>query len=207
MKLKDDSLLPFERRLTTHTEEDVFIMHLQGILEFEKMSPTLQKRFNRLSQCRDYIREWGSRHKVVPMLISDFGISESQAYKDFNSCIKIFNAAADTDGRDFWVDILMGKLTETWKKSIADRDFRAAEKTLKTMKDAIKDFFGNNEAKLYADLQPPVLITKYIPNEKLPENWKEQALKIIGEKKRKREDIDISDAEIISENDEPTDEQ
>lgn len=202
MSMKNDEILRIETRLTTHTEEDIFILHLQGELDQDKMSPKLKERFVRLQQCRDYIKDHAARNKVIPMLMNDFKISESQAYRDYTTCIKVFNAASETTGQDFWVDILLGKTMETHRKAVAAGDFRSAAACLKTFKDTIKDFFGNDEAKNYRNLQPPVLITKYIPNKNLPENWKDLAAKIIRDKESKRTRIDITDAQIIEEENE-----
>jgi hypothetical protein len=201
--MNDDELLPFEKHLTTHTEEDVFILYLQQKIELKEMSEKLQERFKRLQQCRDYTKQYLTRTKVVPMMMTDFGISEAQAYRDYNSTVKVFNLAIDNDGRDFYVDILLGNINETRTLARIAKDFKTMEKSDKNFLLAIDKFFGNNLAKIYDEIQMPVLITKYIPNPNLPANWREQVAKIIARKKDK--EIDITDAEIVEEPDGPTD--
>lgn len=196
-------MLPFERRFTTRTDVDVHIGILTGEIELKKCSQALQDQHARLRQCRDYIREYEGRSKVVPMMMNDFQISEAQAYRDYNDAISVFNSVSKSEGLDMYVDHTLSDLKEVYRKALAAKDYRSAVSALKEKVRIMKDFFGTNEKRIYDELQNPVVITRYIPNENLPEDWRARAEKIIERKKRKT--LDISDAEIISdEPNEPT---
>ena len=202
MSMKDDEIQKYERpALNLQSDLESIVFHLQGVAGYENVSPSLELKLKRMKQCRDYINKYMSRIKVIPMIATDFGLSEAQASRIYEDTIDVFNSVAETKGRDLLIDIALGKIFETWTKAMAKQDFRSATSATKQMLYAIKDFYGGNEAKLYEKIQPPKFEFGFFPEltgVELPDNLQEQIASMLKKKKAKDAFIDnVEDANVV----------
>ncbi|RNI27653.1 hypothetical protein EFA69_16170 [Rufibacter immobilis] len=192
------------RRLTTQTDADVLIEHLykgKGTL-----TPALEEKLDRLQSCLELTRKYGSRLKVIPMLVKKYNrdgkkYSAHTAQEDFDDCQEVFGAGTQTN-RMFWFDIVLGMMMDTRNAILATRNYKAASLVEVRMLNAIKDFIGDNEAYPVDKLQPQNVEVGFFPellNVKLPDNLEEQLKKLKEAKKRKDLMIEgeAQDAEVI----------
>jgi hypothetical protein len=198
----DDEIKPILRTYTQKTDIEKIVEHLlhRGPDNVE-LSDALQKKLNDLRVCRDLIYRYGSRLKVTSMLMNDYGISQSEAYRQYNDTKEVFNATSEISGRDFYVDMLMGFMIETRNKAVAKEDFRSAASSEKNIMSLLLEFFGGHEAKLYSEIQPQHLRYVFDPkhiNANLPDNLEERIEKFLKKKKENPRDTDMfDDAELI----------
>lgn len=192
---------PINILLTQKSDPDKiidYLMHPDD--ERYSLSPALAVKLDRMRDCRDLIKKHGSRTTVIPLLISEFNVSNSEAIRIFNETLEVFNATASTNGRDFYIDMLLGFMIETRNKAYSKRDFMAAAKSEKNMLDLIKEFLGTNDAKVYENIQPPNVTYLFDPGKlgvTLPDDLDYQISKIL-ERKRGNTGL-FDDAKIIDE--------
>lgn len=210
MGIKYDEILPYKRKpLTLHSDITDIIYHLQGKQGYEQLSPALEEKLKRMQQTRDYLSKYGSRIKVVPMLMTDFNIARRMAYRLMEETMEVFNTMAETKGRDMWVDIILDKVFETWRKAHAKEDFKTAAICEGRMIEIIEKFMGGEMAKLYEGIQPPVFQFGFFPeltNVTIPDDLEHQINKIIKQKVSGSRYFEkyAEDAEILGDDGWPT---
>ena len=210
--MSDDLILPFERRLNTQTEVEVLALYLSGKLSIVKISDKLQERLTRLETCRDIYHQKRDKYKTVESLMmlswskangEKYTISQSTAYRDFDDMVELFGVIFKTGGLNFHLNILLSNIEETRKKALIDHDWRTAAACDKNYIAAMEKFFSNQDAEKYKSLQPPVIMTDFIPEQskvKLPDDWEAQVKRLIEKKKNKL--MNIEDAQVIKESNE-----
>ena len=178
--------------LTTHTDVETLALYLMGKMSGQ-LSPKLAQKLRRLEVCADLIRQYGSRLKVVPMMVHLYGekkltklkesdqetldgyevkreggYSERTAYSDFNEAQELFATTTQTDKRPFWVDLIFGEIMKT--KRMAERagidggpDARAMAKCDQNLIDAGVKLLGTGEQIDWKKVQPMVPVFGFFP--------------------------------------------
>jgi hypothetical protein len=193
------------KQLTTRSETDDIIAHLQFTGEPEKcpkLSKKLQDKLKRLYRCADLIKAYGSRLKVAPMLENEFGISRATAYRDFQDTQVIFGTTLKSS-KDFWLDVLLGMMMESRTKAMLKNDFRSVAAIEKNMTEAIKKLAGDQKTLPFDQVQPVSVMIGFFPEltkVELPDNLEEQVAKLLKNRKTKQFD-DYQDAVIITDTD------
>ncbi len=165
-----------------------------------ELTPALQDKLDKMRDCRDLIKKHGSRVTVVPILMTEFNVSHSEAVRIYSETLEVFNATSSTSGRDFYVDMLLGFMIETRNKAYIKQDYNAAARSEKNMLDLISQFMGNEDAKIYETIQPPDILYEFNPEllgVKLPEDLDKQIEKLL--KKKKGDTSMFDDAEVVDE--------
>ncbi len=187
---------------TKQSDTDQLIHYLQGNSEVI-LSPKLEELLKRYESCADLIKQWGSRHKVVPILMKRFGISTAQAYRDFSDCQEIFGSTPRSS-KDFYLDILLGNITETRNKALLKQDFKTVAACDKNMLFTIQEYF-QDESIPWEKLQPQNIVMGWFPElskVEIPDNWQEIVSKMVEKKKRNVTALSVTDVE--DENNNPT---
>lgn len=168
---------PLQIPLTTHSDVDKILLHLQGHENYQTISAALQEKLDRMRVIRDWLEKYKSRLKVLPMVISEWKVSESTARRLFDETIEVYNVLAVPKGRNLNIEILLDAYWEVWRKAMADSDWKSATATLKEIRLVHLEFYGNEDAKRYQELQPPSIIIGYFIeklNVKIPDDLEEQ---------------------------------
>lgn len=185
------------KALNTHSDVEKIVTYLQSGDNDVILSEPLQKILKRYRFCADLIKQHGSRLKVVPMLIREFGISEAQAYRDFQDTTYVFGSTPRSS-KDFYLDMLLGNIVETRNKAIAKEDFKSAASCDKNMLVAIQEYFKDQSIP-WDKVQPPNLTFGFFPeltNVNIPDNWQVIITNIINTK-RSVNTSGIPEAEIV----------
>ena len=210
-----DIILPFERKLNTHSEAELLALYLTGKLDIIKLSDKMQEKLTRLEVCRDLYFKLKSRAKVIKEMLmitwhnasgEAYKLSKPQVYRDFDDAIELFNITTNVAGLNFHLDILLKNINETREKAIQDRDWKTAAVCDKNYATAIEKFLGDTGAEEYRKLQPGIITTDFLPEEskvKLPKDWEQQVKRLI--KKKREFEMTIEDAEIIEEHNDERD--
>jgi hypothetical protein len=186
------------KQLSTRSESDLIIQYLQDPTGEFQLTDALKQTLHRLSRCADLIKQWGSRQKVVPMLMHEFDIGQAQAYRDFGDCQEVFGSTP-RNSRDFYLDILIGHISETRQKALAKDDFKTAASCDKNMILVISEYF-KNETIDWNKVQMPSVLIGFFPelsNVVVPDDWRQQIDRLLA-KKRNSSHLPATDAEIIS---------
>lgn len=157
---------------TKNTDNEKLIWYLQGKLKRTDLSSKVEEKLDRIMQTSDLIRRYGSRMKVVPMLEKLFDISTPQAYRYFNDTQAVL-ATTEQHNQTFWVDILLGDIRENIKKAQLKGDYKSVTALIKIQKETIKELLGDADAAKYDELNPPVPVLGFFPEElkvKMPDN-------------------------------------
>lgn len=184
--------------LTTHTDVDLIVQHLQGNINAQ-LSPALEEQLKRYEVCADLIKQWGSRHKVVPIMIKRFSISTAQAYRDFADCQEVFGSTPRSS-RDFYLDILLGNITETRNKAIENKDFKTAAACDRNMLLVVQEYFQDQSIP-WEKVQPQNIMMGWFPELskiKIPDNWQSLVDDLVKKKKRNTTALDATDAEELT---------
>lgn len=200
--MKSDEILPFVRKtITLRSDLDEILAHVQGKPGYEKISPALEEKLKRMQMCRDWLAKYGGRQDVLPMIHSEFGLSRSAAYALLEDTMEYYNTTGESKGRNVWIDIILAKIFETWRKAHAKNDFKTAAICEGRMIEVVEKFFGGHEAKMYARIQPPAILLGFFPeltNVEIPDDLESQVKKLIAEKKRKASQIDYVEFEELT---------
>ncbi len=176
-------------QLNQQSDLDKIILHLQGKLKGKyELSSALEQKLKDMSDCRDLIRLYASRIKVVAMLVEQ-GKSKTTAERLYSDTLTVFNTT-QTSHRDFWIDVVMGQIFETRRKALAEGNLKVVAaceanviRTIELMTDA-------KDAELYDRLIVPRIVVKFDPSltgVTLPDDWENQVQQII--KKAKSRDV------------------
>ena len=205
--MKDDEVqryVPPMKNLTIQDDVSDIINYLQGDTTNKQMSVALKTKYDRFIQVADWIRKYGARHKVIPMITShnwldakgeSYSVSPAQAYRDFNDAQQVFSVT-QVNSKMFWIDMLLGFMVETRSKALAGdkKDFKTAAAVEKNMMDAITTHFGDKDAELYKKLIIPQIIITTDPTilgRELPADWKARAERIVKRKMMGEDFIDV----------------
>ncbi|MFY0628695.1 MAG: hypothetical protein JXR07_20550 [Reichenbachiella sp.] len=166
----NDIILPAKNIImsTKTTDEDKIVMYLQGKLKRTELSKKMEEKLNRYNHCADLIKKYGSRLKVVPMMVKKFNLpetsySEPQAYKDFNATQQIFGTTQQHN-QQFWVDILLGQIMQNMKKARKAGDYKSVAAFTREMRTTIKELMGTADVIPYEKLVPPVPVVGFFPD-------------------------------------------
>ena len=191
------------KKLNTHSDVDAIEAYLAG--REASLSPALAKKLKRLETARDLLAKYGSRRKVVGMLMrlavyTDMGSSsQATAYRDVEDAFEIFKPTARSS-QDFYVDRALEMAFETREKALAAQDFRAAAACDKNIITLIEKFMGDKEAIDWSKVQPPRILVGFMPellNVPLPQDLDAQVRALLKAKKNKNLTIhDAEDAQI-----------
>lgn len=200
MSMKSDDILPFVRKtITLRSDLDEILAHVQGKPGYEQISPALEEKLKRMQICRDWLAKYGGRQDVIPRIRTEFGLSRAAAYALLEDTMEYYNTTGESKGRNVWVDIILSKIFETWRKAHAKNDFKTAAICEGRMIEVVDKFFGGFEAKMYERIQPPAILFGFFPeltNVEIPDDLETQVKKLIAEKKKKAmqiEDIEFED--------------
>lgn len=168
---------PLQIPLTTHSDADKILLHLQGHENYQTISAALQEKLDRMRVIRDWLEKYKSKLKVLPMVMTEFNVSESTARRLYDETVEVYNVLSDPKGRNLNIDILLDSYWEVWRKAMADQDWKSATSVLKEIRLIYLEFYGDEDAKKYKELQPPTLIIgNFIDklNVKIPDDLEEQ---------------------------------
>lgn len=186
------------KQLTTKTDDEIIIEHL--ISDNPKpLSKALQTKLERLDECRDLIRQYGSRVRVAKVLMNSYKISRAQAYRIFESTQSVFGTTQKTS-REFWLDILMGFMIDDRQKALIKQDYRSVSSIHKNMIAAVEKLAGDKDTIPFEKVQPPQIVIGFFPETtkvELPDDWEDQVKKII--KPKRSIDQVVHDAQIVEE--------
>ena len=186
------------KQLTTKTDDEIIIEHL--ISDNPKpLSKALQIKLERLDECRDLIRQYGSRVRVAKILMSNYKISRAQAYRIFESTQAVFGSTQKTS-REFWLDILMGFMIDDRQKALIKQDYRSVSSIHKNMIAAVEKLAGDNKTVPFEKVQPVAVMLGFFPEltkVKLEDDWEDQVKELI--KPKRKIDRVLTDAEIMDE--------
>ncbi|WBL42380.1 hypothetical protein PBT90_16715 [Algoriphagus halophytocola] len=186
------------KQLTTKTDDEIIIEHL--ISDNPKpLSKALQTKLERLDECRDLIRQYGSRVRVAKILMSNYKISRAQAYRIFESTQEVFGTTQKTS-REFWLDIIMGFMIDDRQKALIKQDYRSVSSIHKNMIAAVEKLAGDKDTIPFEKVQPPQILIGFFPETtkvELPDDWEAQVKQII--KPKRKIDQVMHDAQIIEE--------
>ncbi len=188
-------LAPNKLMTTKTTDNEKLIWYLQGKLKRTDISKKLEEKLSRFNHCADYIKKYGSRLKVVPMMEKKFGLSTAQAYRDYNDTQQVF-ATTEQNNQAFWVDMLLGDIRQALKAARKDEDHKAVAALIKTMKETIKELLGDASAAIYDDLVPPVPVLGFFPEElkvPMPDDLQEQLKRFKVKKKTNTIDVEFEE--------------
>lgn len=188
------------RKLTTKTDNEKIIEYLLQDGDGLKLSKALQDKLDKMDRCHDLIKRYGSRLRVVPVLMKTLNVSKAEGYRIFQDTQDVMGSTMRTS-REFWLDILLGFMMDSREKASIKGDFKSVATIEKNMASAIEKLAGDNKALPFDKVQPvPVMIgffpelTKVV----LPEDWEDQVKELI--KPKRKIDRVITDAEILEEN-------
>jgi hypothetical protein len=185
------------KSLNTHSDTEKIIQYLQSGDTDIQLSADLEQILKRYTKCADLIKQYGSRLKVVPMMMQLFQISQAQAYRDFDNTSYVFGSTPRTS-KDFYLDLLIGNIVETRTKAMTKDDFRAAAACDKNMLAVLQEYFKDQSIP-WEKVQPPNMIFGFFPEltkVDVPDNWNEVIQKLIA---RKTKAIDADYTEIKDE--------
>ena len=190
------------KQLTTHSDADLIRRYLTEPSSDVELSDALKFKLNRLTRCADLIKQYGSRIKVTSALMKEFDLSPNQAYHDFQDTQEVFGSTP-RNSRDFYLDILLGHITETRTKAMDKGDLKTVASCDKNMLLTIAEYF-KNESIDWNKVQIPSITVGFFPqlsNVVVPENWREQVNELI-EKKKKSQTTIFTDATVLKDEDE-----
>lgn len=173
---------------------DKIIEYLQDDKGLTLMSDLEKEKYDRLRQCSRWIGQYGSREKVVMMMVNtiwkrtngeDYKITERTAYRDYTDTQKVTSFGYGNE-KSFWIDKLIGWVVETRNTAMAGdkKDLKAASSAEKLLFEIITTHLGDKDAEMYKQLQVPWMTMAFLPGTKqpLPENWEEETKRIIAKK-------------------------
>lgn len=179
------------------TDENSLIM--EYLFGKGNLSDSLKYKLKLCIECKDLIRQYKSRLKVIPILMNGYEITEKKAYEIYQDTEIIFNVDKK-DKRNFHIDILMADIAETRNKAMAAKDFKTVAACDKNYHNLLKDFFGTEERPDYSKLQPvqvnigfyPEILGTNLPSPRELEKLSLQLMKVKSSK------INVSDAEDVA---------
>lgn len=181
------------KALNTHSEVEQIIQYLQSGDKDVALSPDLEAILKRYTYCADLIKQYGTRLKVVKMMMTTYKYSQAQAYRDFENTSYVFGSTPRSS-KDFYLDLLLGNIVETRTKALSREDYKAAAACDKNMLAVLQEYFKDQSIP-WEKVQPPNMIFGFFPeltNVVVPENWQDVISKLIS-KKNKVIDTDFSD--------------
>ena len=194
--------MTYLRKLDTHDDLDTIILHLQGRLGAYELSPKMEEIIKNMDVCRDLIRQYGSRGKVVPMLETTLGIKKSTAEKLYVDTLHVFNTS-QASHRDFWIDTAMGLFMETRRKALAKSDMKSVTAAETNIARLIALMTDSKDAEIYARINVQRRIITFDPSltgVTLPDDY-EAAVESLIKKAKSRDLSSIPDAEEVKPND------
>lgn len=187
------------KKLTTKTDNEKIIEYLLQDGEGIKLSKSLQVKLDRMDRCHDLIKKYGSRLRVVPILMKTLNVSKAEGYRIFQDTQDVMGSTMRTS-REFWLDILLGFMMDTREKALIKGDFKSVTAAEKNMASAIEKLAGDNKALPFEKVQPVPVMIGFFPEltkVELPEDWEAQVKELI--KPKRKIDRVITDAEILEE--------
>ncbi|MGI4865439.1 MAG: hypothetical protein ACRYFZ_16065 [Janthinobacterium lividum] len=188
------------KKLTIRSEVEDIQAYLGGHIE-AALSPALERKLKRLETARDLLAKYGSRKKVVSMLVrlsvyTEMGsVCQRTAYRDVEDAMDIFRPTS-RHAQEFYVDIALEKVFETREKALVAGDLRAAAAADKNFLTIIEKFMGDKEAIDWSKVQAPRVLVGFMPellNVPLPDDLDAQVAKLLKAKRGKS--LTVADAE------------
>lgn len=187
------------KTLTTKSDNEKIIEYLLQDGEGIKLSKALQEKLDRMDRCHDLIKRYGSRLRVVPILMKTIQVSKAEAYRIFQDTQDVYGSTMRTS-REFWLDILLGFMMDSREKALIKGDFKSVAAIEKNMSSAIEKLAGDNKSLPFEKVQPVAVMLGFFPGltkVDLPEDWEDQVKELI--KPKRKIDRVITDAEILDE--------
>lgn len=175
--------------LNLHNSDiDKITAYLLGKMPRTDLSPALEEYIDKMYVCSDLVRQWGSRLKVVPILMTKYDISRPTALELFERTQYVFGSTAKSS-QAFYVDILFEDIKKGMNKALKSGDMRSYAQLTKQFADAIKEFTGSADALLYENFEMQPIIIGFFPElfkgVDLPDNLEEQIEKLKKGKSKK----------------------
>ena len=182
--------------LTTHSDVDLIIQHIENPDAGTALSEKLEEKLKRIQRCHALTTEHGSRIKVVPELEKEFSISFSTALRIYEDTQLVF--AHKLPKREYWIDIALGRVFETWKMAKDAKDIRGMNAADANMIAIMEKFLQSADRIPYEEFKNPKFIFGFFPQlskVKIPENWRDEIERII---QRKRNiELNTTDAVVL----------
>ncbi len=196
--------MTYVRRLDQKDDVSEIIMYLQDAKGNYELSPALQRKVELMTLCRDLIRQYGSRTKVVPMLMKEESISPRlshvQADRIFLETTYIFNTT-QTSNRDFWIDIAIGDIKESRRKAMIKPDLKVVAMCDANLVKLIALMTDSKEAEIYKQINIVPRVVRFDPGQtgvSLPDDWEQQIDRIV-QRARMRDFTNIPEATVVDE--------
>ena len=144
------------------------------------MTPKLEEKMNRLEFCDDMIRQFGSRRKVIPLLVEKYHISRRSAYRIFQETQELYGSTSTHD-KKYWVDIIVGEILATKQKAKDSSNLKIMAQCDKNLVTAVDKLMPDDANKPYESLQLPNIELGHFPEileVEVPEDLDEQIEKI-----------------------------
>lgn len=199
--MSDEIMRRPPKQLTQKSDRDQIVSYLIHGDERVQLSEPLAAKLRHMEDCADLIRQWGSRLKVVPIIMKRHGLTRSQALRIFEETQIVFGTTQQNT-REFWIDILMGELMEDKKKAQLAGNMTAVASIQKNMIHIIEKLMGKLDTTIYDKINPPPITIAFIPEKlKVPNMPTEQQLdeifkKLMAKKRERIYDQFTEDAEI-----------
>ncbi|MGB0521418.1 MAG: hypothetical protein ACPGJS_00590 [Flammeovirgaceae bacterium] len=159
------------------TENDQLIAYLLGNIPVNKLSKNLQLKLDRLYACDNLIRQYGSRPRVIRMMVTRFTdeykqinktYSRRTAESDYSATQQIFGTLCKHD-INYHVDILLERISETRHLAKITQNATALARCDANYQKAIQEFMGDKDVPDYEQIQIPDQV--FIPDPKLLESY------------------------------------
>ena len=159
------------------TDNDQLIAYLLGDIPEAKLSKPLRLKLERIYVCDNLIRQYGSRPRVIRMMVTRFTdeykkirktYSRRTAESDYSATQSIFGTLCKHD-INYHVDILLDRIAETRHLAKITQNSTALARCDANYKDAIKEFMGDKDVPDYEQIQIPDQV--FVPDPKLLESY------------------------------------
>lgn len=206
MSMRDDNIAFIGKpvkMITRQSDIDVLIEHFENPDAPVKLSAAMEKRKKQIERCHVLTAEFHSRTKVIPKLRDEFDISYGAALRIYEDTQVVF--AHKVPKREYWIDIALGRVAETWRTAKAAGDIRGMNAADANMIAIMDKFLESADKVPFEEFKNPNFVLGWFPQlskvaETLPENWRQIVERIIVEKRNR--DLHVTDAEIIPNADE-----
>lgn len=154
------------KELNTHTDEDKIIEYLNS----EKPDYRLSKKLAHLLERYEYAFEMYKSRRSVQATIAvlmkkDWGdgpLCRRTARRDLQMAQRIFSDGSEHN-RKMMVDFEIEQIKKDIESARIDKDYKAVARLRELMLKYINDHMGDNDAELYKQLQPSVIMIGRFP--------------------------------------------
>ena len=118
-----------------------------------KLTLAEEQILERLCFCDTAIREHLTSARVIPLMVSRFGISERQAHSDYAATQEVFCSSIQKN-KSYFIDVVLGMMQDTRLKALAADDLKTAAACEANMIKAIAAIVADDDVAKFESLQP-----------------------------------------------------